>query len=78
MGDPICSACQPTAETETMDDLFTSLSIVPFDFRMVGYQEDDTFGTNTDLDFGTTVCMRGNYDMSMYLNESSLNSINGS
>jgi hypothetical protein len=61
------------------NDLFTSLnSSIPFDFQMMGYQEDDTFGANMSLDFGTTFGMDGNYDMSAYLNESSLDSINGS
>jgi hypothetical protein len=61
------------------NDLFTSLNTpMPFDFQMMGYQEDDTFATNMSLDFGSTFGMDPNYDMSAYLNESSLDSINGS
>jgi hypothetical protein len=60
------------------NDLFMSLNNnVPFDFQMMGYQEEDTFGANMGLDFGTNFSMDENYNISMYIDDSSLDSVNG-
>jgi len=60
------------------NDLFMSLSsnTAPFDFQMMGYQENDTF-TDMNFDINANFSMDDTYNMGMYLNDNSLDSANG-
>ncbi len=59
------------------NDLFMSLGgnplTAPFDFQMMGYQENDSFG-EIGFDLNTNFGMDDTYNMNMYINENSLDS----
>lgn len=58
------------------NDLFTCLNgNMSFELQMMGYQKDDTSGTNLGLDFGSNFGLDASYDRSVYLNEYSSDSV---
>lgn len=64
------------------NDLFMGLGsnplTAPFDFQMMGYHEGEGgFPSDMNFDLGAGFSMDNSYDMSMYLDDNTLDSVNG-